>query len=116
MITVYKKGRLPDYNGGQPPSPRDFSLYGQKHVGERAEQKALPHVSVTSFGAQVASQHSLILRTGTGILSKSFKITSKQPLKNKTWGVWVKTAFGNWIKFDRIIHPILTLNLSKKLS
>jgi hypothetical protein len=114
MITLYEKGRLSDYNGGQPPNPRDFPLYGQKHAKERAEQKALPHVSVTSFGAQVASQHSPILRTGSGILSKSVKITSKQPLKNKTWRV--KTAFGNWIKIDRIIHPILTLNLSKKLS
>ena len=112
MITPYKKGRLPDYNGGLPPNPRDLSLYGQKHVGERAEQKALPHVSVTSCGAQVASQRGLILRTGIGILSKSVKITSKQPLKKRR----LKTVFGNWIKFDRIIHPILTLNLSKKLS
>jgi hypothetical protein len=114
MITLDKKGRWPDYNGGQPPNPRDFSLYGQKHGGERAEQKALPHVSVTSLGAQVASQHSPILRTGLGILSKSVKITSNQTLKFKKWRL--KTAFGNWIKFDRIIHPVLTLNLSKKLS
>ncbi len=113
MIIPHKKGRSSDYNGCQPPNPRDFTLYGQKHVGKRAEQKALPHVSVTSFGAQVASQHSPILRTGTGILSKSVKITSKQPLKNNKWRL--KTAFGNWIKFDRIIHPIFTLNLSKKL-
>jgi hypothetical protein len=113
MITLYK-GSLPDYNGGQPPNPRDFTLYGQKHVDERAEQKALPHVFVTSFGAQVASQHSLILRTGLGILSKSSRITSNQTLKFKKWRL--KTAFGNWIKFDRIIHPILTLNWGKKLS
>jgi len=93
MIIPYKKGRSPDYNGGQPPNPRDFTLYGQKHVGERAEQEALPHVSVTSFGAQVASQHSPILRTGTGILSKLVKITSKQLCKNKKWRL--NTAFGN---------------------
>jgi len=86
MITLYKKGRLPDYNGGQPPNPWDFPLYGQKHVKERAEQKALPHVSVTRFGARVASQHSPILRTGTGILSKSVKIASKQPLKKIKYG------------------------------
>ena len=103
MITLSKKGRLPDYNGGQPPNPRDLPLYGQKHDGERAEQKALPHVSVTSFGAQVASQQSLILRTGTGIVSKSVKITSKQSLKNKKRRL--KTAFRKWIKFDRIIYP-----------
>ena len=114
MITQCKKGRLPDYNGGQPPNPRDFPLYGQKHIEKRAEQKTLPHVSVTSFGAQVASQHGLILRTGTDILSKSVKITSKQSVKTKKWGL--KTTFENWIKFDRTIHPILTLNLSKKLS
>jgi len=114
MIKLNKKGSLPNYNGGQPPNPRDFPLYGQKHGEERAEQKALPHVSVTSFGAQVASQHSPILRTGTDILSKTIEITSKQPLKNKKWRS--KTVFENWIKFDRIIHPILTLNLSKKLS
>ena len=64
MIKLHKKGRLPDYNGGQPPNPRDLPLYGQKHVGERAEQKALPHVSVTSCGAQVASQRGLVLRSG----------------------------------------------------
>jgi len=114
MIKLYKKGRLPDYNGGQPPNPRDFPHDGQKHVEKRAEQIALPHVSVTSFGAQVASQQGLILRTGIGILSKSVKITSKQLLKNKKWGL--KTTFKNWFKFDRIIHPILTLNFSKKLS
>jgi hypothetical protein len=114
MITLDKKGRQPDYNGGQPPNPRDFSLYGQKHVGDRAEQKALPHVSVTSFGAQVASQHSPILRTGLGILSKSVRITSNQTLKFKKWRL--KTAFINWRKFNRIIHPVLTLAFSKKLS
>jgi len=114
MNKLYKKGKFPDYNGGQPPNPRDLTLYGQKHVGERAEQKALPHVSVSSFGVQVASQQSPILRTGTGILSKSVKITTNQALKNKKWRL--KTVFGNWMKFDRIIHPILTLKLSKKLS
>ena len=114
MIKLYNKGRVPDYNGGQPPNPRDFPLYGPKHVGDRAEQKALPHVSVTSFGAQVASQHSPILRTGAGILSKSVKITSKQPLKNKKKNL--KTVVRNLIKFDRIGHPILTLNSSRKLS
>ena len=114
MIKLHKKGRLPDYNGGQPPNPRDFPLYGQKHVEKRAEQKTLPHVSVTSFGAQVASQQGLILRTGTGILAESVKITSKLTLKNIKWRL--KTIFGNWIKFDRITHPILTLNLGRKLS
>ncbi len=86
MITLYNKGSLPDYNGGQPPNPRDFTLYGQKHGEERAEQKALPHVFVTSLGVQVASQHSLILRTGTGMLSKLLEITNKRLLKNKKWG------------------------------
>jgi hypothetical protein len=114
MMILNQKGRRSDYNGGQPPNPRDFTLYGQKHSGDRAEQKALPHVSVTSFGAQVASQHSPILRTGPGILSKSVKITSNQTLKYKEWRL--KTAFGNWMKFDRIIHPILTLTFGKKLS
>jgi hypothetical protein len=114
MIILDKKGRWPDYNGGQPPNPRDFSLYGQKHGGERAEQKALPHVSVTSFGAQVASQHSPILRTGLGIVSNPIRITSNQTLKFKKWRL--KTAFGNWIKSDRIIHPVLTLIFNKKLS
>ena len=114
MIKLLKKGRLPDYNGSQPPNPRDFPLYGQKHVEKRAEQKNLPHVSVTSFGAQVASQQGLILRIGTGILSEWVKITSKLTLKNIKWRL--KTIFGNWIKFDRITHPILTLNLGRKLS
>ena len=112
-MTQYKKGRLPDYNGGQPPNPRDFPLCRQKHE-TRAVQDTLPHASVTRFGAQVASQQSPILRTGMSILSKSVKITSNQVLKNKKWRL--KTVFENWIKFDRIIHPILTLNLSKKLS
>ena len=114
MIILDKKGRWPDYNGGQPPNPRDLTLYGQKHDGKRAEQKALPHVPVTSFGARVASQHSPILRTGLGILSKSVRITSNQTLKFKKWRL--KTVFGNWRKFDRIIHPVLTLTFNKKLS
>ncbi len=114
MIILDKKGRRPDYNGGQPPNPRDFTLYRQKHGGERAEQKALPHVSVACFGARVASQHSPILRTGLGMLSKSVRITRKQTLKYKEWRL--KTAFGNWIKDNQIIHPVLTLTFNKKLS
>ena len=87
-----KKKNCPIIDWCQLPNPRDFPLYEQKHIGERVEQKALPHVSVTSFCAQVASQHSLILRTGTDILPKSIEITSKQPLKNKKEevknGIW----------------------------
>jgi len=58
------KGKIPFLYGGQPPCPRDLTLYEQKHDKTRAVQKTLPHASVTSFGAQVASQHSLILQTG----------------------------------------------------
>ncbi len=58
------KGKTPILYGGQPPCPRDLPLYKQKHDKTRAVQKTLPHASVTSFGAQGASQHSLILQTG----------------------------------------------------
>ena len=44
MIKLHKKGRFSDYNGGQPPNPRDLTLCGPKHVEKRAEQKTLPHV------------------------------------------------------------------------
>lgn len=50
------KGNEPNFNGGQPPTPRDLTLYGQEHDHKRAERKALPHVPVTSYGAQVTSQ------------------------------------------------------------
>ena len=69
MILRYIKGIVPNCNGGQPPNPRDFTLYGPEQ-GRRAEPKALPHVPVTDFGAQVASQQSRILRTGPGIVTK----------------------------------------------
>ena len=49
---------------GASPIPRDLTLYEQKHGKKRTVQKTLPHASVTSFGAQVASQQSLILQTG----------------------------------------------------
>jgi len=52
------------------PKPRDLTHYGQKHDEARAVQKVLPHVFVTSFGAQVASQQSPILRAGKNRISK----------------------------------------------
>ncbi len=104
MIGSHEKGTLPVYNGGQPPNPRDLTLYGQKHE-TRAAQDTLPHASVTRLNAQVASQQSPILQTGESMVSNSVKITSKQLLKIK-----------NWIIFDRTIHPKLTLKLNKKLS
>ena len=106
MIKLHKKGRFSDYNGGQPPNPRDLTHYRPKHVEKRAEQKALPHVSVANCGAQVASQQSLILLTGMGIVSRSIKITRRR----------LKTILKNWINFTRRIHPRQTLNLNKKLS
>ncbi len=50
------KGNWPDHNGGQPPNPRDLTHCRHKHGRKRAERKALPHVPVTSYGAQVTSQ------------------------------------------------------------
>ena len=99
-----EKGNLPYYKGGQPPTPRDLTLCRQKHK-TRAVQNTLPHASVTRFGAQVVSQQSPILQTGKGMVSKTGKITSEQLLKIK-----------NWITFDRIIHPKVTLKLNRKLS
>ena len=49
------KGRIPFVYGGQPPRPRDLTLYEQKHDKTRAVKKTLPHASVTNSGAQVAS-------------------------------------------------------------
>ena len=106
MIKLHKKGRLTDYNGGQPPNPRDLAHSRPKHVEKRAEQKALPHVSVAHFCAQVAFQQGPILRNGMGVVSRSLKITRRR----------LKIIFKNWIKFSRRIHPRLTLNLNRKLS
>jgi hypothetical protein len=58
------KGKIPFLYGGQPPYPRDLTLYEQKHVKQGQCKKHCPHASVTSFGAQVASQQGLILQTG----------------------------------------------------
>ena len=115
MIKPYQKGSLPDYIGDQSPSPWDLTPCGQKHETRTVQQDTLPHVFVTGFGAQVASQHCLVLRTGQGIVSKLTKMTSKQLLlKFKKWRL--KTNFENWIVLARIIHPKLTLKLNKKLS
>ncbi len=114
MIAQYKEGRLPDYNGGQPPNPRDFPHKGPMHDEGSADQTTLPHASVTSYGAQVASQHCPILRTGIGIVSKLIKYTSWQSSKTKK--MEVESSFKNWGNFDRKTHPILTLNLRKRLS
>ncbi len=58
------KGKIPILYGASP-IPRDLTLYEQKHDKTRAvSKKTLPHASVTSSGAQVASQQSLILQTG----------------------------------------------------
>ncbi len=103
MIKLYKKGKFPDYNGGQPTNPRDLTHFRPKHAEKRAEQKALPHVSVTNFGAQVASRQSLIHLIGMDIVSRSIKITRRR----------LKTILKNWINFTRRIHPRLTLNLNK---
>jgi hypothetical protein len=52
------------------PKPRDLTLCGQKHDKARAVQEVLPHVFVTSYGAQGASQQSPILRVGKNRISK----------------------------------------------
>lgn len=115
MKKLNKKGSLPDYIGGQPPSPRDLAHKGPMHDERQCQnQLTLPHASVTSCGAQVASQQYPILRTGMRIVSKLIKITSCQSSKTKKWGL--KTVFKNWEKIARIIYPKLTLKLSEKLS
>jgi hypothetical protein len=105
MTKLNKKGSLPDYIGGQPPSPRDLAHKGPMHDERQCQnQPTLPHASVTNCGAQVASQHYPILRTGMRIVSKLIKITSRQLSKTKKWRL--KTASQNWGKIVRIIHPI----------
>ena len=65
MTKLNKKGCLPNYIGGQPPSPRDLAHKGPMHDERQCQdQPTLPHASVTSYGAQVASQHCPILLTG----------------------------------------------------
>jgi len=115
MITLYKKGSLPYYIGDQSPSPWDLLPNGQKHE-TRAVQSTLPHASVTSCGAQVASQQSLILQTDMGIVSKLIGITSKRLSKNKKKEGRFKTTFKKLEKYNRIIHPKLTLKIGKNLS
>jgi len=108
MTKLNKKGSLPDYIGGQPPSPRDLAHKGPKHDKRQCQdQPTLPHAPVTSCGAWVASQHCPILLTGMGIVSKLIKITSWQSSKTKKWRL--KTTSQNWGKIVRIIHPKLTL-------
>jgi hypothetical protein len=94
MITLYNKGRLPDYNGGQPPNPRDFPLYGQKHGRRTAYiwEDAVLHVFATNRGAQVASQQSPILRIGPAIVTKS---SWKSSLKNSNKGTAACSLYKN---------------------
>jgi len=115
MTKLNKKGCLPNYIGGQPPSPRDLAHKGPMHDERQCQdQPTLPHASVTSYGAQVASQHCPILLTGMRIVSKLIKISSWQSSKIKKWRL--KTAFKNWGNIVRIIHPKSTLKFLKKLS
>ncbi|MCP4348997.1 MAG: hypothetical protein GY795_26250 [Desulfobacterales bacterium] len=59
---------MPIIFGGQPPSPRDLSHYEPKH--EKGQWYfTLPHASVTRLGAQVASQHCLILQVSRVIIA-----------------------------------------------
>ncbi len=59
------------------PKPRDFTHYGPKHGLMRRGQRTIytlpPHASITSFGAQVASQQSPILRVGKNRIAKCRK-------------------------------------------
>lgn len=41
---------------GASPKPRDLPHFGQRHDKRRAALNVLPHVSVTNYGARVASQ------------------------------------------------------------
>jgi len=50
--------------GACPQTPRIYRFMNKSMIKTRAVRKTLPHASVTSFGAQVASQHGLILQTG----------------------------------------------------
>jgi len=111
MTKLYKKGSLPDYNGGQPPNPRDLTPKRPSHEERQCpDQATLPHALVTSCGAQVASQHCPILRTGIWIVAKLIKISSWHSMiiqKRR-----LKTDIKNG-KIDRIIYPKSTLKLKK---
>jgi len=97
MTNRAKRGSLPDYIGGQPPSPRDLTHKRPMHDERQCQSYlTLPHASVTSCGAQVASQHCPILRTGMGIVSKSINITSCQSSKFKK--LRLKRVSKNWGK------------------
>lgn len=113
MTALYEKGSLPDCIGDQSPSPWDLTPWDSS-MKQGQCCYTLPHASVTNFGAQVASQHDLILRTGRDIVSKLIRMTSKQLMKIKKRRL--KTEFENWIKILRMIFPKLTLNYDKKLS
>ena len=59
------KDFLPDYNGGQPPNPRSLTHYGPKYESKKRKavhKKYGPSYFGHLLGAQVALQHSLILR------------------------------------------------------
>ena len=60
-----------------PQTPWDFTHYGPKHGlmrrGQRTIYYTAPHASITSFGAQDASQQSPILRVGKNRIAKCRK-------------------------------------------
>jgi hypothetical protein len=59
-----KKGILSCFNGGSAPhSPRDLTLFGPMHKGKMGAHDKRPLCNGHLFGAQVASQRCLILRT-----------------------------------------------------
>lgn len=56
-----------------PQTPWDLPLSGPKHEKEGQCVTHCPHASVTNYGAQVASQQSLILRVGKQRISRLHK-------------------------------------------
>ena len=78
MCCKDKKRALSQFIVGDsvPQTPWDFTHYGPKHGWMRREQCIIytaPHASITSFGAQVASQQSPILRVGKNRIAKCRK-------------------------------------------
>lgn len=107
MTKLNKKGSLPDYIGGQPPSPRDLAHKGPMHDERQCHESD----TAPCFGHQLRRSGCFpALPYPPNWHGDSIKID--QSCKSaiiENQKIEVENGFKNWGKIDRKINPKLTL-------
>ena len=107
MTKPIKKGSLPDYIGGQPPSPRDLGHKGPMHD----ERQCRPSDTALCFGHQLrrsgcfpALPYPPNWHEDSIKIDQSYKLAIIENQKKEG-----ENNFKNWRTIDRKLHPKLTL-------